>query len=529
MANDLLFGSKARTEIALGIKTLSDAVRVTLGPRGRNVIIEQDFGTPLIINDGVTIAKNVQLKNKYQNLGASLIIEAASKTNDYAGDGTTTAVILASECVIKGLELVEKGVNPVDIKEGFDFYLPLIIEKIKSVAQSITSIDDLRQVATLSSANSNIGNLIADAYLEVGADGIVSVEESRGIDTYLDIVKGYSYDRGYASSYMANNEEKQIAELSNPDILVTDKKIQSMKEIMPYLENAMKVGKPLLIICDDIEQEVLSAIVMNKLRGVFNVVVTKAPSFGDRKIQLLKDIACVSGAKFVSTTKGDDLATESLEILGSASKVTVSQNTTVIIDGAGDEKLVTEYVLGLKNLYDQSDNEYDKEKYRERIAKIVSGIALIKVGAATEVELHDKKLRIEDALCATKAAMQSGIIEGGGKVFYQIAKELEKHQEYPDSKSIIINALQAPFYQILDNAGVKIDQETISKLLIDEEWFDAKTKQFVNLKKVGIVDPASVEIAAITNALSIAGIVLTTECAIISNNQDKNVDEENLL
>ncbi len=527
MANDLLFGSRARNEIALGIKILSDAVRVTLGPRGRNVIIEQDFGTPLIINDGVTIAKNIKLKNKYQNLGASLIIEAASKTNDYAGDGTTTAVILASECVLKGLEYVEKGVNPVDLKEGFEYYLPIILEKIKSVSKSIESIEDLRQVATLSSASSFIGDLIASAYEEVGADGIVSVEESRGIDTYLDIVKGYSYDRGYASSYMANNEEKQIAELNNPDILVTDKKIQSMKEIMPYLENAMKMGKPLLIICDDIEQEVLSAIVMNKLRGVFNVVVTKAPSFGDRKIQLLKDIACVSGAKFVSTTKGDDLTSASLDILGSASKVTISQNSTVIIDGGGIEEVVGEYVLGLKTLYDQAENEYDKEKYRERIAKIVSGVALIKVGAATEVELHDKKLRIEDALCATSSAMKSGIIEGGGKVLYNIAIELESYKEFEASKTIIINALKAPFKQILSNAGVN-EEEVLTKIT-PNNWFDAKTKQIVNLKEVGIVDPASVEIAAITNALSIAGIVLTTECAIINNNQEKNVDEENLL
>lgn len=527
MANSLLFGSKARQEIATGIKTLSDAVRVTLGPRGRNVIIEQDFGTPLIINDGVTIAKNIQLKNKYQNLGASLIIEAANKTNDYAGDGTTTAIILAAECVLNGLKLVDKGVNPVDIKEGFEFYLPLIIEEIKSVAQKITLIDDLRQVATLSSANVNVGNLIAEAYMEVGADGIVSVDEAQGIDTYLDIVKGYSYDRGYASSYMANNEEKQIAELSEPNILVTDKKIQSMKEIMPYLENAMKIGKPLLIICDDIEQEILSTIVMNKLRGVFNVVVTKAPSFGDRKIQLLKDIACVTGATFISTTKGDDLATEDIRGLGSANKVIVSQNSTVIIDGHGDENAVTEYVLGLKTLYDQTNNDYDKEKYRERIAKIVSGIAVIKVGAATEVELHDKKLRIEDALCATKAAMQSGIIEGGGKVLFQIAEKLETNQAYPESKAIIINALKTPFYQILTNAGVNVND--VENKLSNELWFDAKTKQVVNLKQSGIVDPASVEIAAITNALSIAGIVLTTECAIILQNKEQTVDEDNLL
>ena len=290
MANDLIFGTDARKRIASGVKILADAVKVTLGPRGKNVIIEQDFGTPLIINDGVTIAKNIVLSDQYQNLGASLIIEAASKTNDVAGDGTTTAVVLSSNLILNGLDVIESGINPVDIKDGFDYYLPIILDKIKTRSVAIKSLEDLKQVATLSSANVFIGNLIAEAYEEVGPEGEVSVEESRGLETFLDIVKGYSYDRGFASSYMANNEEKQIAELINPDILVTDKKISSMKEIMPYLENAMKTGNPLLIICDDIEQEVLSAVVMNKLRGVFNVVITKAPSFGDRKIQLLKDL-----------------------------------------------------------------------------------------------------------------------------------------------------------------------------------------------------------------------------------------------
>ena len=527
MANDLLFGSNARSEIAKGIKILADAVKVTLGPRGRNVIIEQEFGAPLIINDGVTIAKNIVLKNQYQNLGSSLIIEAASKTNDLAGDGTTTAVILSSNCILNGLEELDKGINPVDIKEGFDYYLPIILEKIKSRSVSIKSLEDISKVATLSSGSKFIGDLIASAYSEVGPDGEVSVEESRGLETCLDVVKGYSYDRGFASSYMANNEEKQIAELVNPDILVTDKKLTSMKEIMPFLENAMKTGNPLLIICDDIEQEVLSAIVMNKLRGVFNVVVTKAPSFGDRKIQLLKDISCITGATFVSTTKGDDLNTLDISGLGKCAKAIINQNKTVIIDGSAPTDDVVSYAEGLKTLLDNETITYEKEKYRERIAKILGGVALIKVGAATEVELQDKKLRIEDALCATKAANVSGTIEGGGKVLYEISEELKLYEEYPSARDIIIKSFVAPFYQILENAGVS-KEEVLSKVN-KNYWFDAKTKKIVNLRESGIIDPTSVAISGVTNALSIAGIVLTTECAIISKNEKQSVNEDNLI
>ena len=527
MANELIFGVDARKEIAKGIKILADSVKVTLGPRGKNVIIEQEFGSPLIINDGVTIAKNIVLENQYQNLGASLIIEAASKTNDIAGDGTTTAVILSSSCILNGLKFLDNGVNPVEIKEGFDYYLPIIIDKIKARSEAIKSFDDLEEVAALSSGSNMIGKLISDAYRAVGADGEVTVEESHRLETYLDVVKGYSYDRGFASSYMANNEEKQIAELINPDILVTDKKLTSMKEIMPFLENAMKSGNPLLIICDDIEQEVLSAIVMNKLRGVFNVVVTKAPSFGDRKIQLLKDIALITGATFVSTTKGDDLSNISLEGLGKCAKAIINQNKTVIIDGAQEKDVVLSYAEGLKVLLENETITYEKEKYRERIAKILGGVALIKVGAPTEVELHDKKLRIEDALCATKAAFVSGTIEGGGKVLYEISEELKSYNDFVAARDIIIESFKAPFNQILENAGVT--KEDIINDINSNYWFDAKTKKIVNLRENGIIDPTNVAISGVTNALSIAGIVLTTECAIISKKEKKVVNEENLI
>lgn len=517
MSVDILNSVDARSKIASGIKKLADSVKVTLGPKGRNVIIEQDFGAPLIINDGVTIAKNIVLSDKFENLGASLLIEAASKTNDLAGDGTTTAIILASCAILKGLDYIDEGVNPVDIKEGFDYYLKVILDKIYSLSKSIDNLTDLADVASLSSGSSEIGKIISDAYKEVGVNGEVSVEESRGLETTLEIVKGYSYDRGYASSYMASNEEKKIAELENPLVLVTDKKINSMKEILPFLENAMQTGKPLLIVCDDIEQEVLSAIVMNKLRGVFNVVVTKAPSFGDRKIQLLTDIALITNATFISTSRGDELSNSTTLDLGEAKKIIVSSNKTIIIDGKCEVEKLTSYVEGLKNAFELETSTYEKDKYKERIAKLCGGVALIKVGAPTEVELKDKKLRIEDALCATKAALVSGTIEGGGKVFYEISNTLKADLLYPISRDILISILKEPFYQIVKNAGCDVND--IEGKVGENLWFDAKSKLICSLRENGIIDPTSVEVSAITNALSIAGIVLTTECAIVKKDE----------
>lgn len=524
MAVDILNSKEARIKVAQGIKKLADSVRVTLGPKGRNVLIEQDFGAPLIINDGVTIAKNIELDDQFENLGASLLIEAASKTNDSAGDGTTTAIILAAEAILKGLEYIDQGINPVEIKEGFDYYLKKILDKLYSLSKSIDNLTDLSDVASLSSGSQEIGNLIADAYKEVGVTGEVSVEESRGLDTTLEIVKGYSYDRGYASSYMASNEEKKIAELENPHVLVTDKKINSMKELLPFLENSMQSGKPLLIVCDDIEQEVLSAIVMNKLRGVFNVVVTKAPSFGDRKLQLLSDIALITNATFISTTRGDELSTCELSVLGEAKKIVVSSNKTVIIDGVQEEEKIISYVEGLKQAMNNESSTYEKDKYKERIARLLGGVALIKVGAPTEVELKDKKLRIEDALCATKAALVSGTIEGGGKVFYELSNTLKDDSNYPVSRDILSTILKEPFYQIVKNTGCNISD--IEPLINTHKWFDAKTKQLVDLREHGIIDPTSVEISAITNALSIAGIVLTTECAIIKKKEAKGGERD---
>ena len=523
MANDLLFSTAARLKIIEGIDIVNKAVSITLGPKGRNVIIEQSFGAPLIINDGVSIAKNIILKNKFQNLGASLIIEAATKTNDVAGDGTTTAVLLASNLIKEGLIYLDKGISPVDIRAGFEYYLNIINKKLEKRSKKIKNNSDICKVATLSSGSSEIGKIISDAYLKVGSDSEVRVDESRGLETTLELVKGYSYDRGYASSYMASNNEKMIAEVDNPDILVTDKKIGSMKEILPFLENAVNTGNPLLIICDDIEQEVLNSIVLNKLRGTFNVIVTKAPSFGDRRIEILKDIALVTSSSFISTTKGDELASSDLSVLGKCKKVIVDQNKTVILDGSQDENVLLSYVNNLKERLKIEESSYEIDKLKERIAKILGGVAVIKVGAATEVELKEKKLRIEDALCATKAAMVSGTIEGAGKAFFEISEEIELNEKYKVSYEIIKKVLKLPFKQILTNAG--FDYNEIIKNVNDKLWFDSKAGQYVNLREKGIIDPTSVEITALTNAVSIAGSVLTTEAAIV--NIDEKGEENN--
>lgn len=522
MATEVLFNTEARKKILQGIIKLSDTVKETLGPRGRNVMIEQSFGAPLIINDGVTIAKAISFKDKYENLGAQLIIEAASKTNDASGDGTTTAVILSSELIKEGIKYLDQGVSPVDIKEGFEYYLPIIEKMINKRSIVLKDNNDISLVASLSSGSKEIGNIIGKAYLEVGFDGEVTVEESKGLETSLEVVKGYFYDRGYASSYMASNDGKNNAEMVNCDILVTDKKINSVKEILPFLENAVKSGNPLLIICDDMEQEVLNSIVLNKLRGAFNVVVTKAPSFGDRKIEILKDIAVVTKANFISTTKGDELSNSDISILGKAEKVIVEQNKTIIMNGSMNDLDTYNHVLSLKQKLENETSSYEQDKLKERIAKLTGGIAVIKVGAATEVELKDKKLRIEDALCATKAAKISGTIEGAGKVLYEISNELKLDERFKESYEILIKVLKMPFYQIVTNAGC--DPNLIEKEVNHNKWFDAKERKYCNLRRSGIIDPTSVEVNAIKNAISVASSVLTTSAAVININEAEGVN-----
>ena len=530
MSNQLLFSKEARNKMAEGATILANAVKVTLGPRGKNVVIEQDFGAPLIVNDGVTIAKSIVLKDQFQNLGASILIEAATKTNDLVGDGTTTAILLTSKLIEEGIKKVELGTNPVILRNGLNYFLKFIHQYIDQKSTPVEQASDLAKIATISSGAEEVGTLISAAYEQVGASGIVTVEESQGLEDYLDVVKGYSYDRGYLSSYMANDKEKNEAVLEKPLVLITDKKIISMKEILPYLEETMKQGRPLLIICDDMEQEVLGAIVVNKLRGVFNVVVTKSPSFGERKTKLLQDIAFLTKSTLIDESIGMNLSDGDLNVLGGAEKIIVSKDHTVIVNGLATIEEIEQYATSVANQLKEMNSEYDREKTTERLAKLLGGIAVIKIGAETEPVLKEKKLRIEDALNATKAAMKSGIIEGGGKIFYQMSqllKEINTPAEYIPAREILEIALSAPFKQIVENAGD--DFEKVIKEVNDELWYDALNQKIVNLSKAGIIDPASVEKSAIMSAISIAGIFLTTECAIINDDNKKNVNEENLL
>lgn len=525
MSIDLKYSTDARQKMAEGIKKLYDAVRVTIGPKGRNVIIEQDFGTPLITNDGVTIAKAIELDDKYENLGASILLEAASKTNDTVGDGTTTAIILSSALILNGLELIEKGVSPVDIRKGFEFYLPIITNEIIKASSPVKSLDDLNKIAFVSSNNKLVADLLTKAYDEVGIDGVISLQESSNIETTLEITKGYSFDRGYLSVYLTSNGEDKI-ELDNPLILITDKKITMANEIVPYLEESIKRTKPLLIICEDMDSSVLNTLIVNKLRGVFNVAVVKTPSYGERKNNQLEDIAIFTDGTFVNSQVSDQ--TIDLTVLGSAEKVIITKEQTSIINGAGSQAKIDDRANKLKEILNETTSVYEKEKLEERIAKLLGGVAVIKVGAPTEPELKELKLRIEDAINATKAASQKGVIDGGGKVFYQISEKL-KNDENTNmifAKEIIVKALKEPFKQIMDNAGLNLN---IVNNLKNDDWINVETEEITNLKKAGVIDPTSVALSAITNAISVAGVFLTTECAIIKKENQKPVNEDNLL
>lgn len=530
MSNQLLFSKDARDKMALGATTLANAVKVTLGPKGRNVVIEQEFGAPLIVNDGVTIAKAISLTDQFENLGAAILIEAATKTNDLVGDGTTTAILLTSKMIEEGMKKLQEQVNPVILRNGLNYYLPYINKMIDEVSTPVNSNDDLEKIATISSGSKEVGKLIREAYQSVGKDGIITIEESQGLEDHLDVVKGYSFDRGFLSSYMANNEAKNEASLDKPFVLVTDQKIISMQELVPYLEEAMKKSKPLFIVCDDMEQEVLGALVLNKLRGVFNAVVVKAPSFGERKIKQLKDICVLTKTTLIDSNLGMDVTSAGVSVMGMAEKIIVSKDQTIIVSNNDLTDEINVYAKSLQEELKTTTSQYDKEKLEERIAKILSGIAQIKIGAETEVVLKEKKLRIEDALNATKAAMKSGIIDGGGKVLYHIAlalKDIKASAEYLPARLILEKALTAPFIQICENAGVNY-QDILGKIKGDL-WYDALNNQIVDMKESGIIDPSSVEKSAIMSAISIAGIFLTTECAIINNAPKPHANEENLV
>lgn len=520
MTKDIKYGIDSRNSLEKGINKLADAVKVTVGPKGRNVVIDRGYGAPMITNDGVTIAKEIELENRFENMGAQLLKEVATKTNDVAGDGTTTATILAQAIVSEGLKNIAAGANPIILKKGIQNATKLVVDKIKSFSTPIETTESIAQVGAISSADPEIGKLIADAMDKIGKDGVITIEESKTMDTELQIVEGMQFDKGYLSPYMASDNEKKTAELDNPLILITDKKINNIQEILPVLEQIVEASKPLLIIADDIEGEALTTLILNKIRGTFNVVAVKAPSFGENRAKVLEDIAILTGTKVYKEELKDDLKEIKINELGSAKKVNVDKDSTTIVDGFGDKENLQARVNQIRKDIEESDSEFDIERYKERLAKLAGGVAVIQVGAVTEVEMKEKKLRIEDALSATKAAVEEGIVAGGGTVLLDSVKSLDEyiasvHGDEKTGAMIVARALEAPTRQIAENAGIEGSIIANKVKSLDEGLgYDALNDEFVDMIKSGIVDPTKVTRSALENAASVASMILTTEAAI---------------
>lgn len=520
MSKEIKFSKDARVALLKGVDKLSDTVKITLGPKGRNVVLEKSYGAPLITNDGVTIAKEIELEDKFENMGAKLIYEVANRTNDVAGDGTTTATILAQSMIHKGIDAVEKGSNPVLIREGIELAAKEVAKKLIEKSRKLETNDDIASVATISSGSSEVGAIIAKAMDRVGSDGVISVDESKGFDTELEIVEGMQYDKGYISPYMVSDREKMEVVLENPFIMVTDQKVSTIKEILPLLEQIVKGNKPLLIIADDLENEVVSTLIVNKLRGTFNVVATKAPGFGDNQKEMLNDIAILTGAKFYSKDLNMMLSDITFDDMGSAKKVIINKDSTTIIEGSGDSVQIKARMQEIKNQSANATAEYEKKRLNERLAKLTNGVAILKVGATTEIELKEKKLRIEDALNATKAAVEEGIVIGGGAVLIEIYKELKpilKSNIIDVQKGInvVLETLSVPVYQIAENAGFDgIEIVELQKNAKQNIGFNAKTGEWVDMFKQGIVDPTKVTKSAILNAASVSSLFITTEAAV---------------
>ena len=520
MAKIVKYSKDARDAVLKGVDTLADAVKITLGPKGRNVVLDKGYGSPLIVNDGVTIAKEIELEDTFENMGAKMIYEVANHTNDYAGDGTTTATLLAQSMIHSGLDAVEKGSNPVLLREGIEIASKKVSEKLLDSARKIDSSSEIANVAAVSSGSQEIGNIVSEAMEKVGKNGVINVDESKGFDTSLEVTEGLRYDKGYISPYMVSDREKMNVEMENPAILVTDQKITTIQEVLPLLEQIVSANKPLLIIADDIETEVVSTLIVNKLRGTFNVVATKAPGFGDNQKANLQDIAILTGATFVSKDLGMQLKDLDMKGLGSAKKIIVEKDNTTIIDGNGSKKAFKERIAEIQNMIERTTSDYDKKNLKERLAKLTNGVAVIKVGATTESELKEKKLRIEDALNATKAAIEEGIVTGGGCALMSIYKDLKDKvtDSDPDVQkgiAIVFEALSKPLYQIAENAGHDgkqiVDKQLTQKVNLG---FDAKTGEWVDMYKAGIVDPCKVTRSALLNSASIAGLLITTEAAV---------------
>lgn len=520
MAKEIKFNADARHKMEEGINILANTVKVTLGPKGRNVVLDKSFGSPLITNDGVTIAKEIELEDKFENMGAQLLKEVATKTNDIAGDGTTTATLLAQAIIREGLKNIAAGANPMILQSGIRKAVDKTVESIKSYSKNVESSDAIAQVASISAGDKEIGKLIADAMDRVGNDGVITVEESKSMGTTLEVVEGMQFDRGYVSSYMVTDTDKMVAELDNPYILITDKKITNIQEVLPVLEEIVKQSKPLLIIAEDIEGDAMATLVVNKLRGTFNCVAVKAPGFGDRRKEMLQDIAILTGAKVISEELGYDLKEATIDMLGTAQKVKVDKETTVIVNGAGEKDEIEARVKQIKTQYEASDSDFDKEKLQERLAKLTGGVAVVQVGAASEIELKERKLRIEDALSATRAAVEEGIVPGGGTVLADSIKALEAIVDdfEGDEKTgvkIILRALQEPVRQIAENAG--LEGSVVVENVMNEKpgiGFDALNNKYVDMIKSGIVDPTKVTRSALQNAASVASMILTTEAAV---------------
>ena len=526
MAKELKYGTEARTALGAGVDKLANTVRVTLGPKGRNVVLDKSYGTPLITNDGVTIAKEIELEDAFENMGAQLVKEVATKTNDVAGDGTTTATVLAQAMVQEGIKNLEAGANPIVLRRGMKKATDKAVEAILAMSSKVKGKDQIAKVAAISAGDEEVGNMVADAMEKVSNDGVITIEESKTMQTELDLVEGMQFDRGYVSAYMCTDMDKMEAVLDDPYILITDKKISNIQEILPLLEQVVQSGARLLIIAEDIEGEALTTLIVNKLRGTFNVVAVKAPGYGDRRKAMLEDIAILTGGQVISSDLGLELKDITLDQLGRAKSVKVQKENTVIVDGAGDKEAITSRVNQIRGQIEETTSEFDKEKLQERLAKLAGGVAVIRVGAATETEMKEAKLRMEDALNATRAAVEEGIIAGGGSAYIHASKEVAKLADTLDGDErtgakVILKALEAPLYYIAANAGLE-GAVIINKVKESAEGvgFNAATEEYVDMVEQGILDPVKVTRTALQNATSVASTLLTTESVVANIKED---------
>ena len=527
MAKDIKFAEDARSAMLRGVDKLADTVKVTLGPKGRNVVLEKGFGSPLITNDGVTIAKEIELEDHFENMGAQLVSEVASKTNDIAGDGTTTATVLTQAIVREGLKNVTAGANPLGVRRGIELATKTAVEELHAISSIVNTKEAIAQVAAVSSGSEQVGSYIADAMEKVGNDGVITIEESKGIETELDVVEGMQFDRGYLSQYMVTDNDKMEAVLENPYVLITDKKISNIQDVLPLLEQILQQSKPLLIIADDVDGEALPTLVLNKIRGTFNVVAVKAPGFGDRRKAMLEDIAILTGGTVITEDLGLELKDASIEMLGRASKVVVDKDNTTIVEGAGEKEAIAARVQVIRNQITETTSDFDREKLQERLAKLAGGVAVVKVGAPTETELKEMKLRIEDALNATRAAVEEGMVSGGGTALVNVIQKvaaLEEEDDVATGIRIVVRALEEPVRQIAENAGyegsVIIDKLKQAELGIG---FNAATGEWVNMLEAGIVDPTKVTRSALQNAASVAALLLTTEAVVANKPEPEKV------